>query len=678
MARQLSNPVYLASPEKGVDGRTTLAGARAPVITDGRIGDFWIDTRTDEQRLYGPKNAAGWPDLGLIKGNRGWTPVFGVVTDGSRRVQQVIDWQGGEGTKPAIGKYVGPTGLVDTAGAAVDIRGPEGPEMIIDGLTPAVADISDATQLPVAEAGDDNEKRTVVEVFDLGAVLDRRSIAHAQASSVRPAVKSIRIGQHVYERVNAQPNIEAKFRTIDRWTADGDSDSANGGWWRLVSGEGRNFALTLTVGTGGDFATLNDALRAASVLRAPRFENTGLKTEIRLLSGFVLAEQVIVDGLDMSWVEITSVDAEVTIQRSALTIEALAGYSFAAFFGRNNAKLPKISVLFNMDTSGTAALRDGIYLYRQSSVHVSEGCGVKNAGEDGLVCRDGSQALVKGGVFTGAGFRGFYAVHGSAISAESADVSNAKGVGVYALHDSSINFRAGKANTCGSVGPNNSIWANYSSKINASEAEAKNSGQAAVAAAVGSEVNFDNGNADNAALHALYANNASKISANNCSGINAGSHGAYALDTARINCRISNFSGALGDGVRAEYGSFIGARNCTLTGVAQCAVRAIDDSEVHAQSANCNQAGDVGILAIHGSKVSCRSATATQCVNAGVSAQRGSIVHANAVNARKNTASDGSSDFLCASNSILMILDGIGGVSITANAAPVSAGIVLR
>ena len=76
MARALSNPVYLTSPEKGVDGRTTLAGARAPLITDGRIGDFWFDTTPNEQRLYGPKNAAGWPDLGLVKGNRGWTPVF--------------------------------------------------------------------------------------------------------------------------------------------------------------------------------------------------------------------------------------------------------------------------------------------------------------------------------------------------------------------------------------------------------------------------------------------------------------------------------------------------------------------------------------------------------------------------------------------------------------------------
>lgn len=126
MARALSNPVILTSPEKGVDGRTTLAGARAPTIKDGRIGDFWVDTTIDEQRLYGPKTAAGWPDRGLIKGNKGWTPVFAVVANGERRVQQVVDWQGGEGPKPTTGKYVGRTGFVSVIADAIDIRGPIG------------------------------------------------------------------------------------------------------------------------------------------------------------------------------------------------------------------------------------------------------------------------------------------------------------------------------------------------------------------------------------------------------------------------------------------------------------------------------------------------------------------------------------------------------------------------
>lgn len=61
-----------------------------------------------------------------IQGNAGWTPKFAVVTDGTRRVQQVVDWFGGTGSKPATGEYVGATGLVATIAQAVDIRGPSG------------------------------------------------------------------------------------------------------------------------------------------------------------------------------------------------------------------------------------------------------------------------------------------------------------------------------------------------------------------------------------------------------------------------------------------------------------------------------------------------------------------------------------------------------------------------
>ena len=59
-------------------------------------------------------------------GNDGWSPILAVVSDSERRVLRVSDWTGGEGTKPATGQYVGPTGLVATAAEAVDIRGATG------------------------------------------------------------------------------------------------------------------------------------------------------------------------------------------------------------------------------------------------------------------------------------------------------------------------------------------------------------------------------------------------------------------------------------------------------------------------------------------------------------------------------------------------------------------------
>lgn len=59
-------------------------------------------------------------------GDTGWSPEFAVVTDGERRVLQVDDWAGGEGTPPATGDYVGPDGLTAVLAEAVDIRGAVG------------------------------------------------------------------------------------------------------------------------------------------------------------------------------------------------------------------------------------------------------------------------------------------------------------------------------------------------------------------------------------------------------------------------------------------------------------------------------------------------------------------------------------------------------------------------
>lgn len=63
-------------------------------------------------------------------GDNGWSPYIGVVADGARRVLFLVDWIGGEGTKPAgsggIASYIGPLGLTTIANAT-DIRGSVGP-----------------------------------------------------------------------------------------------------------------------------------------------------------------------------------------------------------------------------------------------------------------------------------------------------------------------------------------------------------------------------------------------------------------------------------------------------------------------------------------------------------------------------------------------------------------------
>lgn len=70
-----------------------------------------------------PQGATG--PRGFI-GPQGWSAVHVLVNDGERRVLQVKDWTGGEGTKPATGQYLGSNGWVDSISMAVDVRGPVG------------------------------------------------------------------------------------------------------------------------------------------------------------------------------------------------------------------------------------------------------------------------------------------------------------------------------------------------------------------------------------------------------------------------------------------------------------------------------------------------------------------------------------------------------------------------
>lgn len=59
-------------------------------------------------------------------GSNGWTPVLGKAVDGQRRVEIVVDWIGGSGTKPPIGQFVGPTGYTSDISVATDMRGAPG------------------------------------------------------------------------------------------------------------------------------------------------------------------------------------------------------------------------------------------------------------------------------------------------------------------------------------------------------------------------------------------------------------------------------------------------------------------------------------------------------------------------------------------------------------------------
>lgn len=117
-------------------------GMPAPVPTGG-VPEAPIDGVA-----YARQNATWVPVDSVIPedGKDGWTPVFALVADNLRIVQQVIDWTGGTTTKPAVGQYVGPSGFTTNIANAVDIRGPAGgaaPVQAVSGTSKTIA-LSDA------------------------------------------------------------------------------------------------------------------------------------------------------------------------------------------------------------------------------------------------------------------------------------------------------------------------------------------------------------------------------------------------------------------------------------------------------------------------------------------------------------------------------------------------------
>ncbi len=107
-------------------GSPLRAGYRVLVKADGVI---WAKETSTYGAWIGPVEFKG------DKGEKGWSPVYGLVEDGERRVEQLVEWVGGTGTAPtaSVGKYRGSTGLVDDIEDATDVRGPAGD---IDGVTP--------------------------------------------------------------------------------------------------------------------------------------------------------------------------------------------------------------------------------------------------------------------------------------------------------------------------------------------------------------------------------------------------------------------------------------------------------------------------------------------------------------------------------------------------------------
>ena len=302
-----------------------------------------------------------------------------------------------------------------------------------------------------------------------------------------------------------------------------------------------NPGAVFTVGAGGDFSGIKDAIMCLSALSAV-YEKSHLwfKTniELRILSGTVINEQILLNGIDLSYITITYEDytpptftdeIQEDIASGAIVFDSTEGYNSVSvdassfgdsshdtrgdvclFHAEEGARLPTIGCVFKLVTGNPS-------------------------GVAGIVCNRGSECVVK----TLCGFIGF---KDGVISNNESSVTIREGItlncsrwGVHARHNGEVSARSLIATGCGTLQTTEcgAAVADRVANMDVREAQLGNS------------------------YIAIRASNASLICARAAHIVGGGVSGVYLVQADHsgiINATEIEFSGVSGDGLSVEYG----------------------------------------------------------------------------------------------------------------------------
>lgn len=472
---------------------------------------------------------------------------------------------------------------------------------------------------------------------------------------------------------------------------------------------------TYLIGSSGDFQTLNQALEYLSQNHLT-YKKGGLKIELRLMSGFVLMEQILLSGLDLGWVVITSVDPIVTIDRASLITKFGVENKYPAFGALLNATLPIIGTLFKMNTTGDFdTSRDGIYLENNSHVMVESGCGITHSGGYGLRAWDNCTITAWGANFSYSnerncmisqgtrmsapginlshanGRNGFRAYRGVHANLENADISNCAEVSVRISEASIVDIQNSNLSYSGLVNVDDdgsALQVYGSSNVYASGMIATNAKGAGVIVSSSSSVVVDNADLSNAVNRGLDAYGNGRVMAVGLIAKNCGKEGVRASSLATIDCTGADLSGGLGiSAVLAEHGATIYAGNVNASNNGE-GFTAQRGGRIIAPNANADDC-DTGFNVYWEGSISAREATARNCsINAvtvstgsefkgtngiftgasqfGCYVFRGSTASIYGANFRK-TVIDSTDDIVCLTGSTIQANESIGGKSLEIN-----------
>ena len=200
----------------------------------------------------------------------------------------------------------------------------------------------------------------------------------------------------------------------------------------------RSTNITVNVGAGQTYTTINQALEYLSGFY-PMYKKSGVTATINLKAGFVMAEQVLVSGIDLGWITIVGEDVETIITHTALTT-AFDGANYPAFGVGKGGTSPIIGQLFRFNVEKVGGEKHGLMTFGAgSSANVLPNKGFIGAGTYGIYALGGSTINANGANCSNAGIYGINANRGSIINADSTNCSNAGASGINAARGSIIN-----------------------------------------------------------------------------------------------------------------------------------------------------------------------------------------------------------------------------------------------
>ena len=370
-------------------------------------------------------------------------------------------------------------------------------------------------------------------------------------------------------RVSLYQRSGAALVFLRHWSVDG--------FW--------NGSVEFSVGTGGDFSTVTDALGAIDARR--RAFGRGAAYTIRLLSSFVMAEQVIVDGPNLLDIRIISDDAVVAVDPDGIT-ETIADIDDARpIFGAvgKGSALPVIAALFAYADNTTAW--DGVAVYGGASAQIAPECGVRRC-RRGIMAYNGSSVVCN--------IDGLRSVEGNATAERGVDFRECLGRALDVQQGSTVSLPRSNFDDCEASLAVYLIWGCWG--------------------------NLYQSSARRAAGTAFHARDGSFLNARECDADAAGNRAFHALHGAIINARGKIGGTSNGFGVHA-------AKNCT----GSIAVLASHASIIDAQGLDASGAGSRCFNASDGSTINARGALALSSGSVGFNAQRAATINAHASDA---------------------------------------------